>query len=137
MMPHLKTCRSCLMKQIVKESFKYDRKRKRLGSTRVRSSCYVDGYSRQKVSEICAKFNGKCFYTGLPIEIGSTAGLDHAIPVSRARSWGEAAIYSADNLVWAHKAINYMKGDRTSDEFIQWLKDKLPDITCYVSGSMK
>lgn len=123
-------CASCQMASLIKEAFKYDRKRATRGSAKARGSCYVEQFSlgirREWVSQIKEKWTGKCFYTGLDIEIGSTAGLDHMIPVSRASVFGPSRVFHPDNLVWCNRGINILKGDRTADEFLWWLRNELP-----------
>lgn len=123
-------CRSCQMKIIVRESFKFDRRRKMPGSTAARGTCYVDQFlttvRRSWTEQVISKWTGKCYYTGLAIEIGSTAGLDHKLPVSRATSFGPDRVFHPDNLVWAHKSVNILKGDMTAEEFAVWLRHDLP-----------
>ena len=123
-------CQRCSMVQVIKEAFKYDKKRTAKGSTQARGSCYVQ-YFRPDiralwVEEVISKWTGRCFYTGLEIEVGATAGLDHTIPVSRADVFGPSRVYHPDNLVWCHKSINILKGDKTADEFAWWLRHELP-----------
>lgn len=123
-------CDRCQMASIIKESFKYDRRRAAKGSTQARGTCYVHYFSPERrplwVDQVISKWTGRCFYTGLEIEVGATAGLDHMIPVSRADTFGPAKVYHPDNLVWCHKSINILKGDKTADEFTWWLRHELP-----------
>lgn len=123
-------CKQCQMDSVIRESFKFDRKRNRNGATKARGTCYVEQFSpsvrRQWRNQIVAKWTGKCHYTGLAIEIGATAGLDHMLPISRAHVFGPCKVYHPDNLVWCHKSINLLKGDRTADEFSDWLRHDLP-----------
>jgi hypothetical protein len=120
-----RTCRDCLMSRNISEAFKFDRSRKLSGITELRGSCYVDQFNddvrRDWIDLIKAKWTGQCFYTGLPIEIGSTAGIDHMLPVSRAKVFGPQKVFHPDNLVWADKRINILKGDMTPGEFYAWL----------------
>lgn len=122
-------CGRCQMASIIKEAFKYDRARAAKGATIARGSCYVPQFTPEVrndwVEQIMAKWTGRCHYTGLPIEIGSTASLDHSLPVSRAGTFGPNRAYHPDNLVWCHKAINVLKGDMTADEFKWWLTNEL------------
>jgi hypothetical protein len=125
-LPHRKHCAQCLCRAQVKEAFKRDRKRTGIAS-RAGISCYCDGYCTAWISEVVERFDGKCFYTGWDIELGSTAAVDHKIPVSRiGRGWSSAVVQHPDNLVWAHKAVNVMKADMTDGEFLQWLRHHLP-----------
>jgi 5-methylcytosine-specific restriction endonuclease McrA len=123
-------CAQCQMDSLIREKFKFDRKRNRNGATKARGTCYVDQFAqsvrRTWIDQIIAKWTGKCHYTGLEIEIGSTAGIDHMLPVSRACVFGPSKVYHPDNLVWCHKSINLLKGDRTADEFAYWLQNDLP-----------
>jgi hypothetical protein len=123
-------CCECQMDSIIQEAFKFDRRRSMPGSTATRNSCYVDQFKpelrKQWRQAIKSKFNGRCFYTGLLIEIGSTAGLDHMLPVSRAATFGPARVFHPDNLVWCHESINRLKGDKTANEFEIWLRHDLP-----------
>tara|TARA_S200002703_G_C3667242_1_gene204851 strand:- start:40 stop:447 length:408 start_codon:yes stop_codon:yes gene_type:complete len=118
------------MDSIIRESFKFDRKRSIPRATKTRKTCYVDQFKPESRKEwvqiIKSKFNGKCFYTGLLIEIGSTAGLDHVLPVSRAATFGPNRVFHPDNLVWCHDSINKLKGDKTGHEFALWLRYDLP-----------
>jgi len=123
-------CSECQMDSIIRESFKFDRRRLIPGATAIRKTCYVDQFKPKLRKEwlqiIKGKFNNKCFYTGLSIEIGSTAGLDHVIPVSRAAIFGPSRVFHPDNLVWCHDSINKLKGDKTGHEFAIWLRHDLP-----------
>lgn len=131
--PGRKSCRRCLMEAMVKQAFMHPAFR-RGGSSRrglskhYENGCFVDSYSTEHVRAVCDRFDGRCFYSGLPIDIGSTAGLDHNIPVSRVSAWGEAVVYAPENLVWCHQGMNYLKRDMTGDEFRQWLRVNLPAI---------
>jgi hypothetical protein len=125
-----KQCAECQMDSVIQEAFKFDRRRKMPGSTAKRGSCYVDQFCiavrKQWRDDIKNKWTGKCFYTGLQIEIGATAGLDHMLPVSRASAFGPAKVFHPDNLVWCHSSVNILKGDMTADEFYVWLRHDLP-----------
>jgi 5-methylcytosine-specific restriction endonuclease McrA len=131
-------CAQCQMDSLIREKFKFDRKRNRNGATKARGTCYVDQFAqsvrRTWIDQIIAKWTGKCHYTGLEIEIGSTAGIDHMLPVSRACVFGPSKVYHPDNLVWCHKSINLLKGDRTADEFAYWLQNDLPVAMASVSS---
>lgn len=130
-------CTDCQMRSIIRESFKFDRRRKMPESSMARGSCYVDQFvssvRRDWENQIIKKWTGFCFYTGLLIEIGSTAGLDHKLPVSRATVFGPSKVFHPDNLVWAHKSVNILKGEMTADEFALWLRYDLPRALATVS----
>jgi len=123
-------CNQCQMASIIRENFKFDRKRSRTNATKARGTCYVEQFApnirRLWIDQIIAKWSGMCYYTGLQIEIGSTAGLDHMLPVSRASIFGPNKVYNPNNMVWCHKSINVLKADRTPDEFAYWLHNDLP-----------
>lgn len=125
-----KHCRDCLMDRLIAEAFKQDRRGKMPGSTRERGTCYVDQFRpsvrRKWLDEVKSKWNGACFYSGLPIEVGSTAGLDHMLPYSRAHVFGPGKVFHPDNLVWVDKRINILKGAMTAHEFFAWLRVDLP-----------
>jgi hypothetical protein len=55
----------------------------------------------------------KCYYTNITIKPG-IASVEHKMPKAR---YPELK-YERSNLVWAHRAINFDKLDRTEDEFI-------------------
>jgi hypothetical protein len=134
-----KTCRDCLIKRNIHEAFKFDRARKLENITQLRGTCYVDQFRpavrREWVNQIKNKWTGYCYYSGLPIEIGSTAGLDHMLPVSRAAAFGPAKVYHPDNLAWVDKRINRLKGDMTADEFYVWLRVDFPAAIATVCES--
>lgn len=133
-------CGDCLMNRLISEAFKFDRQRKFEGMTERRGTCYVDQFSshvrKQWIEIVKAKWTGRCFYSGLPIEIGSTAGLDHMFPVSRAASFGPSKVFHPDNLVWTAKGINRLKGDMTADEFHVWLRKDLPAALATVDHAL-
>lgn len=69
--------------------------------------------------ELLDKFNsqnGKCFYTRLPLTIGSGASIDHRIPKSRG---GKDEL---SNLVWCDYRVNMMKTDLLHSELISLCK---------------
>lgn len=118
-------CQLCQMKAIIKEAFKFDRGRQMLGSTNARGSCYVPQYNplvrREWTAEIIGKWDSRCFYTGLQIEIGSTAGLNFKLPASRADEFGPSIVFHPQNLVWCHQGIALLKGNMTATKFKSWL----------------
>lgn len=133
-------CSDCLMNRLISEAFKFDRQRKFEGMTERRGTCYVDQFSKHTrkhwIEIVKAKWTGKCFYSGLLIEIGSTAGLDHMLPVSRVASFGPLKVFHPDNLVWTAKGINRLKGDMTADEFHVWLRQDLPAALATVDQAL-
>lgn len=132
-------CVDCQISSLVREAFKFDRgatspeaRAVSRARTANRGTCYVDQFyeaiRQEWINKIKGKYNGKCAYTGIPIEVGSTASIDHSIPVCRAHVFGPSKVWHPDNLVWCHKSVNYMKGQMTGDEFREWLKQE------FVSG---
>lgn len=59
----------------------------------------------------------KCFYTGLPIDLGKNASLDHIFPVSS----NPEKVSDIDNLVWVDKRINYLKSSMQPKEFYNFM----------------
>ncbi len=122
-------CHRCQMGSLIREAMKYDRAKAASGSTKARGTCYVAQFSQEIrkdwVEQVIGRWNGLCSYTGLAIEIGSTASLDHVLPISRAAVFGPSKVYHPDNLVWCHKSINILKGDMTAEEFKLWLTNEL------------
>ena len=131
-------CKNCLMKAIIKEGFKFDRRRKMRGSTQARGTCYVEQFQpsvrAEWINKIMVKWTGICHYTGIPIEIGATASLDHKLPVSRVHIFGPDKIFHPENLVWCHKSVNILKGDKTASEFSYWLRHEFQDALASVAA---
>jgi 5-methylcytosine-specific restriction endonuclease McrA len=69
---------------------------------------------------------GKCAVTGIELIPGKTASLDHINPLSR------GGTNSRENLQFVHIAINTMKQNLTSDEFLELLKQLLPKLQGFV-----
>ncbi len=55
----------------------------------------------------------RCVYSGLPIEFGTTATLDHRVPLTRGGSLGP------ENVQWIHAMVNQMKWNYLEDEFLK------------------
>jgi len=65
----------------------------------------------EDIAAVYAEQNGKCAYTGLPIDFKSnTASLDRI---------DSAKGYTIDNIQWVHKDINMMKRHYTEDYFVK------------------
>ncbi len=84
--------------------------------------CYLKEYSErhfktrklwEKLGEMLEAQKSTCAYTGLPIELGKTASLDHKIPPKRGGS------ISIENTHWVHMSINTMKHEMLHDEFLE------------------
>ena len=122
-------CKTCQMKSLISEAFKYDPNREKPKSSLARGSCYVDQFdmnSRKKItSEIIALYDGTCYYTGIPIEIGVTAGLVLKIPRAHINTYGANKIFAPSNFCWCHKGIHALKGSKTDADFRKWLVDSL------------
>lgn len=63
------------------------------------------------------KQGGTCPYTGLQLEFGVDASLDHIIPVSR----DETLANDITNMEFVHSQVNSMKRDMTKEEFLEFL----------------
>lgn len=78
--------------------------------------------------ELLDKFNeqqGRCAYTGLPLDITKTANLDHIVP--RAKGGSD----DISNLHWVHCLINKMKSSYSEDVFVYLCKrvaQTMPDV---------
>lgn len=120
-------CEICQMKSIISEVFKYDPCREKPQSALARGSCYVDQFdirSRKRIiSEIIALYDGTCHYTGIPIEIGATAGLVFKIPRAYISAYGADKIFAPSNFCWCHQSIHALKGNKTDADFRKWLID--------------
>ena len=60
--------------------------------------------------------SGKCAYSGMPLEIGVNAHLDHKHPKSKGGS------NEMDNLHWVDKNVNLMKRDFEESVFLELVK---------------
>lgn len=65
---------------------------------------------------------GLCPYFGVPLQIGVDAWLDHKIPRAK------GGTNDLENLQWVHVGVNRWKGKMTHDEFIEELKNVVPNI---------
>ncbi|WP_435022405.1 HNH endonuclease [Tundrisphaera sp. TA3] len=90
------TCEKCIKKNYAKSI---------LGSTK----------KAHVIEELFNSQNRRCAYTGLRLELGVNASLDHIIPRSQGGS------NDPSNLQWVHKWVNYMKSTTPSDEFLEQL----------------
>jgi len=78
----------------------------------------IGSYRKENAARLIALFEqqeGKCAYTGVELVPGVNASLDHIFPVSRFRHIAK----HIDNLEWVCLSVNYMKRDRTRDEFLE------------------
>ena len=77
------------------------------------------------IEEIFNRQEGRCYYTGIKIELGVNASIDHKIP----RCCNKPEVYTLKNLVWCYLDINVMKNKFEHDEFI--------DICRIISNNFK
>lgn len=66
------------------------------------------------LSELYEEQNGKCFYTGLPINFDDSSASLERIDSNEG--------YIETNVVWVHKNVNIMKRDLTYEEFYEVCK---------------
>lgn len=76
------------------------------------------GYPKRWPDEIADEQKGKCFYCRRPTPKFDRT-LDHKLPVSRGGKTQRA------NLVMACRSCNYAKGTRTTEEFLQPVRDQM------------
>ena len=67
---------------------------------------------------------GKCAYTGVAIDVGRGASIEHLVPTSKQ---GPSDI---NNLRWVDRRVNIMKGDMSLYEFIQ----RCSQILCFLAS---
>ena len=91
----VKRCRRCLIRNLA---------RVHLGST---SKAHV-------LENMLQKQSYRCPYSGLPLEVGGNASIDHII----AKSVRPDLRYEPSNLQWVDVDVNRMKSDKTHEEFI-------------------
>jgi len=60
--------------------------------------------------------DNRCGYTGLPLELGKNASLDHIHP--RAKGGSD----DIQNLHWVESSVNRMKGDKSHSEFLDFIE---------------
>jgi len=70
----------------------------------------------QELLELFNNQQGRCVYSGEPIEIGKTASLDHIVPCMGGNN--RERITTIENLQWVSLRINYMKRELSEDEFL-------------------
>lgn len=71
----------------------------------------------EKLENKLQEQNKKCYYTGLPIDLGKNASLDHIFP-SSTHPEKRADI---ENLVWVDKRINYLKSSMQPKMFYEFM----------------
>lgn len=96
--PHLPNQKTCYKHYLA------DLSRKHLGSTKY----------WEKLDELFLKQNGKCAISGLPIQIGVNASIDHIKPLSK----HPETLNQLSNLQWINSDINRMKLDMEFDQFL-------------------
>ena len=81
---------------------------------KLRAKKYLGDEKRwEELKKLYDKQNGKCCYSGLPLELGATAHLDHTIPKAKG---GKNEI---SNFHWTHVKVNFMKGSLDEKEFLE------------------
>ena len=70
---------------------------------------------------------GCCAVTGLPLVPGSTATLDHRIPVSK------GGTNSRENLQFVHSAVNAFKWDNYEQDFREMILEVAPDLLVWAN----
>lgn len=69
----------------------------------------------EELKALFEKQNGRCAVTGLEIQLGNNASIDHIIPTSRG---GQNDI---ENLRWVHITFNRIKNNMTDGEMLSWI----------------
>jgi 5-methylcytosine-specific restriction endonuclease McrA len=75
--------------------------------------------------DLLERQNRRCTYSGIPIELGKTASLDHIVAKSKG---GKNTI---ENLQWVHIWINKMKNTMSNDEFVTALDEFSSQLAAY------
>lgn len=88
-------CRSCLLKNLS------------LNATGTRDNA-------DALDSLLNKQNFTCPYTGIKIDVGNNASIDHIIPRSKGGS------DTIDNLQWVHFGINLLKADMDQNVFVNY-----------------
>lgn len=89
---------------------------------------YSEDKNRQEHFDISAllnlwhKQNGCCAITGIPLIPGSTATIDHILPVSK------GGTNDIDNLRFVHYAVNLFKKDSTDNELVNKIVELAPKL---------
>lgn len=73
---------------------------------------YVSPPDEHTVQAIVAKFDGQCAYSGLQLDLSTTAQLEHIFP----KKWFPDLVVEPSNLVWVHAVVNDAKRDRKPDD---------------------
>lgn len=126
-------CIRCGDPNIVNKYKKQSQQAKQRGKTNKHClclRCYLQRLSnivlgtRNRWEEILDLFNrqdGKCAYSGVPIEIGTTASIDHIIPCYANSYQGKRT--TIENLQWVNLEVNYMKRDLSEQQFLEICKN--------------
>lgn len=113
--PNLKSCELCGLKSSIHSMFRPRRNE----AQRKKGQCFVDGYDKSWIKQVLDTFNGRCHYTGRPIEIfgAQTATVVLDIPRSMALQYGEAKVHHPSNVRWCHRDVVDYKRNMTADDF--------------------
>ena len=84
----------------------------------VKAATYQATGSRKNWEAVLGLFTGQCAVSGLPIEIGKNAHLDHRLP----KSTHPELIADLTNLQWVHRDVNYAKRNLHPQLFLELCK---------------
>lgn len=71
-----------------------------------------------ELRSLLSKQKNRCAYTGLPIDIGQNASIEHVQPVSKC----PRRKTDVTNLKWVHREVNSMKRDMSLHDFLMMCK---------------
>ena len=112
--PGRKSCAYCRLKSSIYGLFRTRRKGAMQGPNSL-----VMGYQKTWIKEVLDTFNGRCDYTGKPIEIDGqeTAKVVLDLPRSYVSIHGQGKIHHPSNVKWCHRDFVDYKRNMTGQEF--------------------
>lgn len=112
--PGRKSCAHCRLKSSIYGLFRTRRKTSTQGLNSL-----VKGYDKTWVQQVLDTFDGRCDYTGKPIEIDGkeTARVVLDIPRSYVPIHGQSKIHHPSNVKWCHRDFVEYKRGMTGTEF--------------------
>lgn len=112
--PGRRSCAYCRLKSSIYGLFRTRRKTAEQGLNSL-----VKGYEKSWVTQVLDTFNGRCNYTGKPIEIDGTetAAVVLDIPRSYVPVHGLTKIHHPSNVKWCHRDFVDYKRNMTGQEF--------------------
>lgn len=118
--PNRKSCALCGLKSSIHSLFRP----RRNDSQRSAKNCFVVGYDKSWIQEVLNSFDGRCHYTGRPIEIDGeeTAAVVLHIPRFMVSRYGEAKIHHPSNVKWCHRDVVVDKRNMTAQDFADFWK---------------